>query len=291
MSGPTATRIAGPPTLRAHLAVADDQEELDLLMQVRAGVSDPWTGLMVTADREYRSVTGEPGALLWCPGEPNARPGEAVGVELWDISCLNDHRMSELRTAIFEFDLPGTDLDVTNGLQARPAIEEGGMARSFAVLPETGVYRISVIDAEGGCEGVGDPMLRLLRGGDELAFVDDTQTSRCPTIELSLYGDLHDINVLGYNGSALPPHTVRVEHMTELPELQLVGNSAECPPGTAPLNPAYAEHFADELCAGLGRWHIVRLGNGAAFDGPGYGCNLRDQENEPLGHTFCAPQL
>ncbi|MCA9527147.1 MAG: hypothetical protein KC549_12715 [Myxococcales bacterium] len=68
----------------------------------------------------------------------------------------------------------------------------------------------------------------------------------------------------------------------------MVNGDGACPPGSAPLSPAIAAAFVPQICSMLGDWYIVRLADGAAIDGPGYGCNIRPREVNPLGQTLCA---
>lgn len=68
---------------------------------------------------------------------------------------------------------------------------------------------------------------------------------------------------------------------------QLVFTDGVCSSGFDLITPAEARTREDELCAMLGPWYIVRLANGGSMSGPGYGCQVFDQDARGLGASLC----
>ncbi|GHG62197.1 hypothetical protein [Comamonas sp. JC664] len=61
-----------------------------------------------------------------------------------------------------------------------------------------------------------------------------------------------------------------------------------CPAGLTLVSPLVARASQSDICSQLGTWDIVRLANGGAMDGPGYGCGIRDLDTRTMGNTLCA---
>lgn len=60
-----------------------------------------------------------------------------------------------------------------------------------------------------------------------------------------------------------------------------------CPDGYIIVSEQTARTNQQAACKVLGAWDIARLAGGGSMDGPGYGCNIRDQDTRPLGNTVC----
>jgi len=45
-----------------------------------------------------------------------------------------------------------------------------------------------------------------------------------------------------------------------------------------------------QSCHALGIWYIARLADGGSMDGPGYRCQVRDNDERKLGHSLCKKQ-
>ena len=59
-----------------------------------------------------------------------------------------------------------------------------------------------------------------------------------------------------------------------------------------PLGTFHATHVEavqnnEAICGLLGQWDITRLANGAAIDGPGYGCEVRVSDDRGMGASVC----
>lgn len=61
-----------------------------------------------------------------------------------------------------------------------------------------------------------------------------------------------------------------------------------CPAGLTVVSPLVARASQSDICSQLGTWDIVRLAGGGSMDGPGYGCDIRDIDERPVGETLCA---
>ncbi|MCA9542967.1 MAG: hypothetical protein KC613_01215 [Myxococcales bacterium] len=194
-----------------HLATLADRAQMQAVVAAFRG---GWIGRWSPGrDGHFESLTGEVGGFTeFCPGEPNNAGGQEWAVELWDIECLNDEAAAHTRPAIVEFELPGGPEDVSaGGAFDRAPIDAGFQGRSVLRLDRPATVRIAVTDGQGGCEGVGDPMLAVLFGGDAVARVDDANGSLCPEAVFEAEAGVYDVLVNGFGGGALPAYRLQVE--------------------------------------------------------------------------------